>query len=364
MDGSLVLTVKVDAPSGYASWLTLGNKTITVGASGIRAVDGAGIIQYAPSTAFSRTFSINTTLAASAALTVSRHADSPIPFNVGSGSLGTVEAAEVLRFNIKAQYDDIKITDINNLAVAMGGSGGATSGVVYLYDGDTVVNSAAVTGGDADFTDMEIMVAEDTTKTLVVKADYSSVTTTLTTSTITVTGNTTNIVAENSMGMTVSTVSGSAASYPVYLYSVAPVMALAGTPSLTYTAAELGIASSTLDAEIKFTMTAEGGDVTVTSTPGAVTAGYTTTTYTGVTTTGVTVSYEVTGATLSSGVYTIAKDTTATITANVHVDGGTLPAGWQGGAFGYVTLTGVTWNATQSTTWVVDIYKTGRHVMP
>ena len=363
MDGSTVLTVKTDAPSGYASWLTTGNKTITVGASGIRGVDTAGIIQYAPTALFSRTFSVNTTLAASAALTVSRHADSPLPSNVGSGSLGTVDGVEGLVFNVKAEYDDIKITDINNVTVTMGGAGGATSGVAYLYDGDTVVNSAAVTAGVANFTDMEIMTEQDTLKALTVKTDYSSVTTTLTTSTIAV--NSATILAENSMGMAVTSLSGTATGYPVYLYSAAPVLALSGAPSLTYTQAVLGVSSSTLDAEIQFTVTAQGGNVTVTSTPKtAITAGYTTSTYAGATTTGVTVNYNVTGSTEGGGLYTIAKDTTATVTVDVHVAGNTLPAAYQGGAFGYITLLNLVWNGTQNTNWFVDIYKTGSHVMP
>jgi hypothetical protein len=362
-DDTKVLTVKVNAPSAYPSWLTLGNKTIALHTNGVRGVDTAGIVQYAGTQAVTRTFSVNTTLAASATLTVSRNAASPLPFNIGSGSLGVVYGVEVLTFDVKAEYDDVKITDINSVAVAMGGSGGATSGVAYLYDGDTVLNSAAITGGTGNFADMELWVPQDTTKTLVVKADYSSVTTTLTTSTVTVSSGA-NIVAENSAGMTLGTSAktGSAASYPVYLYTAAPTLALVGTPTITKTPAS-EVASATADAVIKFTMKAEGGNVTVTST-GAVTAGYTTTTYADATTTGLAVTYEVSGAgTPSGGVYTIAKDTTATITVNVNVSAATLPAAYKS-AYGYVTLTNVSWNGTQDTSWVVDIYKTGKVILP
>jgi hypothetical protein len=273
---------------------------------------------------------------------------------------------EVLVFNAKAEYDDVKITDINNVAVTMGGSGGATSGVAYLYDGDTLIASAAVVGGVASFTDMEIMVAEDTEKTLTVKVDFSSASTTLTTSTVAVTSGA-NIAAENSMGMTLATGSktGSATSYPVYVYTVAPVLALTGSPTLTYTQAVAGVSSSTLDAKFTFTLTAQGGDVTVTSSPKtAFTAGYTTTTYAGATTTGVTVTYNVTGSTEGGGLYTVSKNTTATVVVDVHVAGNTLPAGYQGGAFGYVTLLTSVWNGTQTTNWFVDMFKTGSHVMP
>jgi hypothetical protein len=365
-DGSKVLTVKVNAPTAYPSWLTLGSKTIALDTNGIRGVDTAGIIQYAGTTAVTRSFTVNTTLAASATLTISRNTTSPIPSNIGTGSLGTVYGVEVLRLNAKAEYDSVKITDINNVTVAMGGTGGATSGVVYLYDGDTVVNSAAVAAGTglANFADMELMVAKDTTKTLVIKADYSLASTTLTTSTVTVTSGA-DIVAENSSGMTLATASktGSAVSYPVYIYTIAPTLALSGTPTITKTAASV-VASSTADAVIKFTMTAEGGDVTVTST-GAVTAGYTTTTYAGATTTpGVAADYEVTGAgAASGGVYTIAKDTTATITVNVNVNAGTLDSSYLG-AHGYVTLLTAAWNGTQTTNWFVDIFKTGKVLLP
>lgn len=365
-DGSKVLTVKVNAPTAYPSWLTLGTKTIALDTNGIRGVDTAGIIQYAGTQSITRSFSINTTLAASATLTVSRNTASPLPSNIGTGSLGAIYGVEVLRLNAKAEYDSVKITDINNVVVAMGGSGGATSGVVYLYDGDTVVNSAAVAAGTglANFADMELMVAKDTTKTLVIKADYSSASTTLTTSTITVASGA-SIVAENSSGMTLGTTSktGSAVSYPAYIYTIAPALALSGTPTITKTAASV-VASSTADAVIKFTMTAVGGDVTVTST-GAVTAGYTTTTYAGATTTpGVAADYEVTGAgAASGGVYTIAKDTAATITVNVNINAGTLDSSYLG-AHGYVTLLTAVWNGTQTTNWFVDIFKTGKVLLP
>ena len=363
-DGSKVLTVKVNAPTAYPSWLTLGTKTIALDTNGIRGVDTAGIIQYAGTQSITRSFSINTTLAASATLTISRNTASPLPSNIGTGSLGAIYGVEVLRLNAKAEYDSVKITDINNIAVAMGGSGGATSGVVYLYDGDTVVNSAAVVGGVASFADMAVMIAKDATKTLTIKADYSSASTTETTSTITVASGA-DIVAENSSGMTLTDAAktGSAVSYPAYIYTIAPALALSGTPTITKTAASV-VASSTADAVIKFTMTAVGGDVTVTST-GAVTAGYTTTTYADATTTpGVAVDYDVTGAgAASGGVYTIAKDTTATITVNVNINAATLAASYQG-AHGYVTLLTAVWNDTKTTNWFVDIFKTGKVLLP
>lgn len=367
-DGQKVLTVKMNIsvdPEVYAGLTAAGKSiTITIDQNAVRGVDTAGINQYGPTNSFYRTFTIKKSLASNATLSFARNANTPLSKNVAAGSLGYAYGVEVLKFDIKAEYDSVKITDIKNVSVAMGGEGGATATTAYLYDGSTLIDTANVSAGDADFDDIEVTVAKDTTKTLTIKVDYSSVSTTETTSTVTVTANTTNIVAENSAGTVVSTISGTVTSYPVYLYTVAPTLALTSANITKTPASE--VASSSADAKIIFTMTAEGGDVYI-STTGAIAAGYATSTAAGACN-ATSTTYDVTGATLSGSEWVIAKGTTATITVDVKVASNTLTAGYLN-TFGYVTLTSVSWKQTsggsaKSTTWVADIYKTGKVYLP
>jgi len=331
-------------------------------------VDTAGIFQFGPTTAFSpREFTVHSTLAAQASLTLSRNVDSPGPRNVAAGTLGVARGVELLRFNIKAEYDTVRITDIRDVKIAVT-KGAATSGVAYLYDGARLVSSSVVTGGRANFTDINMTVARDTTRTLTIKADFSAVSPTLSTSIATVDATTTvgartinNIVAENSLGRTlgVGRITGTTSSDIVHIYTVAPILALTSA-TISRTPAS-PVASSTADATIRFTMTAGGGNVTLAPT-GAITASYTTTAA-GATTIGTALTYTVEGAVLIAGTHTIARGTTATITVNVNVNAHTLPSGYHG-SFGYVTLTGITWNVNQITSWIADIYRTGNVLLP
>jgi hypothetical protein len=364
VDGSKVLTVKVNCPTISGDLYTNLPKTITatMDVSAVRGVDTAGVTQYAPSAAFSNSFTVKATLASSATLSISRNGNSPLPFNYGAGSLGYAYAVPLLIFDMKAEYDTVKVTDITGVTFNTG-VGSATETTVYLYDGSTLLGSSAISSNVATFTNLSIYVTKDSTKTLTIKVDYSGVAATKGTSTVTVASGA-SILAENSRGITMADANktGSAVSYAADLYTIAPVMNLVSATITKISAPYLG-ASSSAEATIKFSVNAQGGDVTVTSSPTAITAGYTTTTYTGATTTGVSVSYLMEGGVDAGTYYTFAKGTTGAITVSVKVNCATLPATWQS-YYGYVTLTGIAWNGIKTTSHFVDIFKTGSVYLP
>lgn len=363
-DGSKVLTVKVNCPTISGDLYSNLPKTITatVDISGVRGVDTAGVTLYAPSASFANSFTVKATLASSATLSIARNGNSPLPFNYGAGSLGYAYAVPLLIFDMKAEYDTVKITDITGIAFNSG-TGHATETTAYLYDGSTLLGSSAVTANTATFTNLSIYVTKDSTKTLTIKVDYSGIYASKSTSTVTVSSGA-SIIAENSRGITMADANktGTAVSYAADLYTIAPALNLVSA-TITKISAPYQGASSSAEANIKFSVNAQGGDVTVTSSPTAITAGYTTTTYTGATTTGVSVSYSFEGGVDSGTYYTFAKGTTGAITVSVKVNCASLPAAWQS-YYGYVTLTGLTWNLSKTTNHFVDIFKTGSVYLP
>lgn len=362
-DGSKVLTLKVDVLSAISRDVTLPKTlTVQVDQNGVRGVDEAGVSQYGPTGGpFYNNFQVKASLASQATLTVSKSGASPKPRNVISGPLGQLSQVEVLRFTIKAQYDDVKVTDILNLSAPMGGSATATTAYLYV-EGQADPIAVATVGADIDFDDIAggagVVIAKDTTKTFIVKLDYTGVGTTVSTSSVSVTGSATNILAENSKGATVSNVSGSAASDLVYLYSVGPTLALSSA-----TISKITNGTTSAEAKIVFTMTAEGGDVTLEKS-GAISAVYATSSAANGTTQGVAVAYSASGFTSEdANSWTISEGTTATITVDVKVRSDLLPAAYLN-RYGYVTLTGITWNTNKTTSWVADLYKTGTVYLP
>ena len=347
-DETKVLTVKVNAVSSVSGSLysTLSKSiTLTVEANGVRGIDTAGVDQYAPSVKFSNSFSINASQISSATLTFSKASDSPSERNIVSDSNGNVSEAEMLRMNAKATKDDIKITDATATIATTAGI--ALPSTAYLYDGTDLVGTAVVSNGNAVFTDLEITVPKDSTKVLTVKADYTGASSTESTSTVAIAH--TNITAEKSNGSNLTAISGDVTSSKAHIYTVAPELALSNA-TINVTHGD-STSSSTADATITFTMTAKGGNVTVSST-GAIVPKYATSSNANATATGIAGTYTMTGATLSGGVYTIAEDTTATVTVKVHVTEN-LPVGYKN-AYGHVLISSITWNDTHGTTWVSD----------
>jgi hypothetical protein len=216
-DSKRVLTVALDARSNWDSALDDDTWTVGVPVEGVRGVDGAGVNQYGPSTAFSNTFETEGELADTATLTISTNSgtvqDSVVIAADGS-SENEKDGVELLKFDVRAEKDAVTITDLS-VDVVFGGSGTATTSTGYLYDGSTLLDSDSIDtdsshgAGVAGFTfdDIDYTISRDTTKTLTVKVDIDSANGTATTLTADV--DTADVTSENSLGSSI-TESGSA----------------------------------------------------------------------------------------------------------------------------------------------------------
>jgi len=369
------LTIKVDVNSSISRDLTLpATVTITVGQNGVRGVDGAGVDQYGPSSSFSNSVSVRSTLASNATLALSTDSNTPLPRNYGVGTLGQAYGVEVLRFRLRASYDDVKVTDIENLTVS--GSAlatSATTGTAYLYvegQSDPIDSAVVASNGDVDFDDIAasngVVIPKDSYKVFIVKLDYNNVTTTIATSTVSLSYS--GITAENSKGTTLgsSSKSGSASSYTLYLAQVMPNIQPVSASITKIPASE--VASSAAVGTIKFTVTAQGGDIYLSKTS-AVTVRYATSSTASTTATSTT--YSVTGADEYTNYYLIPEGRTATVEVDSTVYANTLSSAYLN-AYGYLTLSSVSWGTSSSSptanssTWMADLtgYKTGSVYLP
>jgi len=297
--------VKINAlssiDSGYSTF------TVRAPANAVRAVDGANISLDGPSSAIgANTVNVKQSGASAAILTISKNAGSPDQGYVNADSTGKADKVTLLIANVKAEQDNIKLTDLTaNITV----SGAGTSTIAYLYDGSTLVDSATISGTTAAFADFSWTVPKDTTKQLTVKADITGATTTITTAISTIT-NVALTIAEGSDGIALGdgrkTVSASGNT--ISILKAVPVFTLTSATA-TKVVGVSGVSSTTADMNIKFTVKALGGDITVTSTNAIDLWSFRDG---GTATSSLTEAYTVSGATLSSGVYTIAQDSTAT----------------------------------------------------
>jgi len=234
--------------------------------NGVRGVDGAGIDQYSPATGsdVSRTPTISADLVDSATIKLSTNSSTQKSADVvaSSGSQeNELDKLAILSFDLKAEKDDVTVTDLV-VRVAKAGTGGATaSSTVYLYDGSTELDSASVSAGTATFSDLNYLVARDATKTLTVKVDVRNANGTA--SQISANIQTADITAENSRGDS-ATKSGSASGETFYVRNVGPQFVLsskAATRTSLSSNDTSGIATSTGAGKFTLTITAVGGDI-------------------------------------------------------------------------------------------------------
>ncbi len=265
-DTSKVLTVAVDVKGVVDSTYRPTTRTISVPAAGVRGIDGAGIDQTSGGSV-SRTFSVSTDLVESASLKTSISASSPAATTViaSSGSLqNEADKVTTLVFRVKAERDDVLVNDITVSAT----TSAATADLVttaYLYDGSTELDNSAIsnTTGLATFSNLDLLINKDSTKTLTIKLDIRNASSTAVTVITSVDG--TLIDAENSMGDTVTSVTGSATGESMRVQKAGAVFTLVGTPTLVKS--PIGnTASSTFLTSFTFDVSAEGEDVEVATT--------------------------------------------------------------------------------------------------
>jgi hypothetical protein len=267
-----VLTIKADVMGSIDSLdRNAGDATLAWGirlaSNGIRAIDGAGIDQYGGDTTVGKSITVSAELAETATLNVSTNSATPVANDVvaSAGSAeNELDRLAVLAVDLRADKDDVKLKDFA-LDLDKVGAGGATaSTTVYLYDGSTEVDNASydstgANGGFVKFTDVDLVIPKNTTKTLLVKVDVRNANGTA--SQLTVNATSSGITAENTKGDTVS-VSGSATGETQYLRNVGPVFTLVSkTISKSSTAASNNTSTSTAQATFTLKIKAVGGDI-------------------------------------------------------------------------------------------------------
>lgn len=267
-DTSRVYTVKVDVQNSIDAAKRT-NYTVRLAASGVRAIDGAGIDGYSPANAtdVSKSIAVSASLIDSASLLVSPSVSNPeareIVAALGS-SENEADKVVLAVFDIRADKDAIEITDLNNISVTAAGT--ASASTTYLYAGNgtsgQLISSAALAAGTASFTNISYTIPAGTTRTFTLAADIRGATTTATTFTSALTVNATNVVGENSIGDTVTAVSGSFTGNSLITRSVGPEITL-GSKSLVRNPGTSATANGTSTAEATFNITlkAVGGDI-------------------------------------------------------------------------------------------------------
>jgi peptidoglycan hydrolase-like protein with peptidoglycan-binding domain len=250
--------IKVDVKPSIDSTDLSTDRTVRLAANGVRGVDGAGIDQYSPTNAtdVSKSINIDGDLADSASLRISTNGSSPKAADVVADQGSTnneLDKVNLLSFDLKAEKDNVLVTDIAVDVVKAGTGGAIASSTVYLYDGSTELDSASVVDGTATFSDIDVTVAKDTTKTLWVKVDIRSANGTV--SQISADIDTADITSENSNGDSI-TESGSASGEIMYVRNAGIQASLVGTPTIsktTNTNADISTTTASVTFNVKVT---------------------------------------------------------------------------------------------------------------
>src|SRR3989344_3798668 len=270
-DTSKVLTVAFDLNSSVDSNFDADTFSIQVPANGVRAVDGAGINQESPTTAFSRSQTIEaTSQAEDATLQISLNSASPkaaeIVASQGSAE-NELDGVHIASVDLRAEKDAVMITDWN-VEVTQANTANADPTTVWLYDSanpSVAIGSASVadtTVGSARFSDIDFTIPKDTTKTLLVKIDVRNANTTAETMNFAATS--TGVVAENSEGTVLAAAkrTGSATGETFTARSVGPIFTLLSR-SIVKSSTPISNNTSTSTAEATFSLKvkAVGGDI-------------------------------------------------------------------------------------------------------
>jgi len=261
-----VLTVKGDLYSSIDSSFNGNAVTVMVDANGVRGVDGAGIDQYAPATGtISNSVTLNKALSDSVQLQLSTDSATPLAVQAvasqGSNS-NELDGQTALVFDLYAQKDWIQLDTLNGTTTTTG-SGPAKPTTAYLFAGSQQISSSAVaSNGTFSFTNVNYKVQVNTTQPFTVKLDVKGATSVP--NVVTVSVSSVGVIAENSVGNTITTgLTGSATGNALTVNSAGPVFALASTPTITTQVSSQQNNTSTTTALASFTVQVQavGGNV-------------------------------------------------------------------------------------------------------
>ncbi len=188
---------------------------------------------------------------APAVLTASYTANLLQASNIRISPLNSVNAV-MNTFNVRSEVGTSQITSISGIA------SGTAPTTVYLYDGSTLINSKTVpTSGQVIFDNLNLIVAKDTTKTLMIRADFAA--NTATSGRVTMFG-VTSITYARADGTNATLATGLWG--PVHrLFSAIADIKLAGTPTITSQGANANGSTTAIVATFPLHFVAQGGNV-------------------------------------------------------------------------------------------------------
>ena len=248
-----------------------GTWTITVPVEGVRGIDGAGINQNAGVTTV-RNFTVARETTGTLAVTL--NANNLAERAVQVDDVDTTDGVQLLAFDVRATRSAVtmKEVDVNLAPTIVSGVTGANQSTVApvarLYRGTTLVGSATVPAtGVVEFENMESLIERDSTATFTVRVNLNRLVagttygagTTIRTGDVVVRG-------EDARDNTVVPVTLATAGNLAHLFTVAPSLALVGTPTIS----QVSVDGARRDAstQIVVDITALGGDVFIKATDG------------------------------------------------------------------------------------------------
>ncbi len=223
--------------------------------SSIRAVSGNGISSFYSVDGASYTRTHTFKKPGTSSLTLSS-ATSPLrSMNYRINPDSGVQGASVLTFNVKSETGDSKILTVNASTTASG----TAPTTLYLYDGSTLLASKTVvsSGGNIAFDNLNVVVPKDVTKTLTIKSDWPSNSTTGSAASTTVAS----VLFEKPNGSSANASGSQIFGVNHYVFSAAPQFALVGVPSISKTSNQ-GASTTEMSASFTFNVTALGGAMT------------------------------------------------------------------------------------------------------
>lgn len=196
----------------------------------VRALDGAGIDEYAGDASVTANVTVSGALSDNATLTLSTDPSvlkaATNVANDGSAS-NEKDLVAIGSFRVLAEKDGVLIRD---LAVKATTSGSATFPTAYLFDGSTQIASASFVGATSSFTSIDQTIDKDATKTYTVKVDVRNATTTA--SAITLNGVTVSSAESKTSGNSIT---------------VSPMVAVGEAQSFVSKGATTDLASQSID---------------------------------------------------------------------------------------------------------------------
>lgn len=252
---------------------TLGTVRLAgTGSDAVRGVDCAGIDVYGGTNSITKAMTVEGSVADQASLALSADASTPLDRQViasdldASGNKTQKDKVVMLVFNLKADKDDVTVTDLTASITGDQSSSGTTASTTYLYAGSgtsgTLISSASESGASATFSDINRVIPKGTTQTFTIASDIRAASATQADFVASVVAS--GVSAQNSQGTNV-TATGSATGNDVLVINKGIEVTL-NSKSVTTSGVPEGstsnnLSTSTLSAKFNVTLTARGGDI-------------------------------------------------------------------------------------------------------